>query len=165
MPDVATPASVRIFAGALFTGLLWGIAGATVVGGGAMALESAGKTPDTAKALSLVLETASWTALGASVLALFPIGPLAGAIGWALYRRGIVARWAYVLAGAGAAVAAPVLVVTVGLQTMRYPTTTTTNLAVLDDGVALLVAAAFPLLGGFGGFMAARVLRRDHATR
>jgi hypothetical protein len=157
MPEVATSASRRAFATALFTGLLWGIAVATSVAGAAMAFATAG-SGDPTSALRLTFEAIVWTAMVASLLAVFPIGPAAGVIGWQLYRRGVVARWAYAAAGALSALLAPLLILFVAVEAARYPTT---NAAVINDGVALLLVASFPIVGAFAGFMAGRVIRRS----
>jgi len=156
MTDVAMSApSMRTFARALFAGLLWGIGTATIT---AVAVASfAWATIETREALRLALETATWTAMVASILALFPIGPVAAGLGWLLHRRGIVSPWAYAGAGALSASVAPVLILSAAIETSRYPTT---NVAILEEAAVLILVASFPIVGGFAGFMAGRILRR-----
>lgn len=112
-------------------------------------------------ALQLTLETAVWTALGATILAIVPIGPIAGVASWLLYRRGVVAPWAYAAVGALSVIATLVLIVVASVESMRYPTTT--NYAILDDRIVPLLVAGFAAIGAFGGFMAGRVIRRAAA--
>src|SRR5262245_35300420 len=107
MQVAAAKASATVFVRALLLGLLWGIVAATVFGGIAMALATPTLTRSVQQALRIILETAVWTAMTASILALFPIGPVAGLIAWQTYRRGILAGWVYALTGALAALCAP----------------------------------------------------------
>jgi hypothetical protein len=161
MPDLATTTRPRgSFVAALFAGLLWGIAGATMLSGLAPAVlaASGGIAPLTAAAF---LETMVWTAMFASILAVFPIGPVAAVIGWQVYRRGVVARWAYAAVGALSALVAPVLILTIAIQTTRYPTT---NSPVIDEPAVPLIGVAFAVIGAFAGFMAGRVIRRAGAA-
>jgi hypothetical protein len=117
--------------------------------------------PDPKKdALPVILATSVWTALGASVLALFPIGPIAALLGWLLYRNGVVSRLAYAGAGALAGVAAPAFLLVISIGSMRYPTT---NYAVVSESGGLFILAGFAIAGAFGGFMAGRVIRRGAA--
>jgi hypothetical protein len=157
MPDVASSvASRQTFATALFVGLLWGIAAATVIAA-MTAFFVAGRDIEMGAVLLLALEAAVWTAMVASALAIFPIGPITGVVGWQLYRRGVVSPWAYAGVGALSAAVAPVLVLVAALESMRYPTT---NYAVIDEGVVPLFVAAFAGVGAFAGFMAGRVIKR-----
>ena len=157
MPDLATTTRrLRPFVAALFAGLLWGIAGAAVLSGLVPTLlaASGGIAP---MAAGDTFETIVWTAMVASILAVFPIGPVAAVIGWQFYRRGVVAQWAYAAIGALSALVAPVLILTAAIETMRYPTT---NYAVVDEASVPLIGAAFAVVGAFGGLMAGRAIRR-----
>ncbi|MDZ4867390.1 MAG: hypothetical protein SGI91_08730 [Alphaproteobacteria bacterium] len=113
-------------------------------------------------ALPAMLQTVVYTAVGATVLAIFPIGPVSGVLGWLLYRNGVISRLAYAGAGLVASVTAPAFLLVAFVETMRYPTT---NYAVVSDFGAMLVALAFAIAGAFGGFMAGHVIRRDAAGR
>lgn len=160
MPDVASlVASRQTFATALFVGLLWGIAAATAIAAMAMTVFFvAGGATETGAVLRFTLEATAWTAMVASVLAIFPIGPTAGVVAWQLYRRGVVSPWAYAGAGAFSAAVAPVLVLVVAVESMRYPTPA--NYAVIDEGAVPLLVAGFAAFGAFGGFMAGRTIQR-----
>ena len=158
MPDVTAPPSFKIFAGALSTGLLWGIGVATFITTAwtTFVLADQGFPP---VAPTIIFETFVYMATAATVLAFFPIGPVAGVLGWLLYRRGIVARWAHAAVGAVSALAAPILILLWLTDTARC--TSTTNLAVVREGPAMASLAAFPIIGAFAGFMAAGVLQRS----
>lgn len=158
MPNAPTPGpSLRIFAGALLGGLGWGIAGATVIAAMAAVQFAPSET-----LFRQTLEVAAWTAMFASILAVFPVAPVAGVVGWQLYRRGVIVPVVYAALGALSALLAPLLVVVVATETMRYPATT--NAADFDDGVAQMVLAGIAVAGAFGGFMAGRALRRNAQT-
>jgi hypothetical protein len=81
-------------------------------------------------ALPAMLQTVVYTAVGATVLAIFPIGPVSGVLGWLLYRNGVISRLAYAGAGLVASVTAPAFLLVAFVETMRYPTT---NYAVVSD--------------------------------
>ena len=158
MPNDPPPGpSLRIFAGALLRGLGWGIASATVIAT-VFAIAShqfwAGEIGP-----RHVLEIAAWTAMIASILAIVPIGPIAGVVGWQLYRRGVVSPAAHAAVGAGSAALAPLLVIAAATATMRYAPPTT-NYAVVSEGVVPMFALGFAVVGAFGGFMAGRALQR-----
>ena len=140
----------------MLSGLLWGIGVATFVAAAVstFALVASGVTSDAPR---LIFETSVWTAMVATTLAVFPIGPVAGVLGWLVYRHGIVARSAHAAVGAVSALVAPILILLWLTDTARY---TSGNSAVLNDGAAVALVAAFPIVGAFSGFMAARVLRR-----
>jgi len=160
MPDAAaSKPSLRTFAIALSTGLLWGIGVATFVA--AAASTFAALVSGATNAPHLIFETGVWTAMVATILALFPIGPVAGVLGWLLYHHGVVARSAYAAVGAVSALAAPVLILLWLTDTARYASG---DSAVLSDGGAVALVAAFPVVGAFSGFMAARVLRRGQRS-
>lgn len=159
MPDAASSVmSIRTFATALLVGLLWGIASAAFITAVAMIANEAvlGSTTEPRTTLRLTLEATTWAGMVASALAIFPIGPIAGVAGWLLYRRGVVAPWAYAGVGALSAAAAPVIVVVAAVETMRYPNT---NYAVVDEGIVPVFVVGFALIGAFAGFMAGRVIR------
>lgn len=163
MPDAASSVPSRgAFATALIVGLLWGIAAtATVAAVMMFAATVANGTTDTSTALRLTLEMTVWTALGATILAIVPIGPIAGVASWLLYRRGVVAPWAYAVVGALSVVMTLVLIVVASVESMRYQTQG--NYAIIDEGVVPLFVAGFAAIGAFGGFMAGRVIRRAAA--
>lgn len=157
MPNASSPdPSLRIFVGALLRGLGWGIASATVIAT-AFAIVSpqfgAGEIGP-----RHVLEIVAWTAMIASILAIVPIGPMAGIVGWQLYRRGVVSPAAYAGVGAVSAALAPLLVIAAATATMRYAPPTT-NYAVISEGVVPMFALGFAVVGAFGGFMAGRALQ------
>ncbi|MBP6011587.1 MAG: hypothetical protein KBA31_05100 [Alphaproteobacteria bacterium] len=155
MPKGASPSlSGRVFAKALLRGLGWGIAAAAVIAAAAAAILG----PHEGLVRHL-LEVATWTAMVASLLAIFPIAPVASVVGWQLYRRGVVSPVAYAAVGALSALVAPALVVLAAVETMRYPTTTG-SAEITGDSVAQMVIAAVAVAGAFGGFMGGRVLQR-----
>lgn len=153
MTDAPSPTpSRRVFIGALVRGVCWGIAIATAAAaaiGGALSDDPS---------LRQVVEVAAWTAMIATALSIVPVAPIAGFIGWQLYRRGIVTPVAYAAIGAASALLAPILIVFYGEKTMRYGSTG--NYAVIDDDVARLILIGVALTGAFGGFMGGRALRR-----
>ena len=157
MPEHSAPSrrSLATFSAALFAGLLWGISAVAAISAAAMViailLDGTGST-----GVHQIIETAAWAALVASILAIFPVGPLAGIVGWQLYHRGVVAPWAYAGVGALSALLAPVVILFSAVETMRYETT---NFAVIEPGVIPLLAAAVATVGAFGGFMAGRAIR------
>jgi hypothetical protein len=141
----------------LATGLLSGIAAAVVMAIG-LSIFFFAVSPDPKRdALSVILATSVWTALGASILALFPIGPIAALLGWLLYRNGVVSRLAYAAAGAFAGTAAPVFLLLISIESMRHPTT---NYVVVSESGGPFILAGFAIAGAFGGFMAGRVIQR-----
>lgn len=152
-----TPTTGTGFWIALAHGLGWGVLAASICGGATMAFASLAANTPGDEALRLTFETLIWTALGATIVAIFPIGPIAGVIGWLIYSRGVRSPWAYALLGALSALAAPVLIAVIGTETMRYRSDA--NLAVLSDASALLFLGAFIIIGAFAGFMAGRKLR------
>ena len=153
--------SFRIFAAALFQGLLWGVVSIPALAAVAMMfIAVASRDWDFATVMRLTLETTAWTALVASILALFPVGPIAGVIGWQLYSRGVVSPLAYAAVGMLCALVAPVLVIRLLLDSMRYPTTDETF---MSDGTAYLLLAGIAVAGAFAGFMAGRIIRRASA--
>jgi hypothetical protein len=110
----------------------------------------------------LTLEVAVWTAFGAAVFAVIPIGPIAGLLGWLLYRQGVVAPLVYAGVGAFAAASGVALVLAAGVFSSRYPV----SIAESDiDASAYLSAVAVVVVGAFAGFMAGRKIRRDAAAR
>src|SRR5262245_13867831 len=74
---------------ALAHGLGWGVFAASICGGVTMAFASLAANTATEEALRQTFETTIWTAFGATLFAIFPIGPIAGVAGWLLYRRGV----------------------------------------------------------------------------
>lgn len=154
MPIDTSPApSFSTFWGALLRGLAWGAAAAAVIGAAVAAT-----TAREGASVREILEAAGWVAMIASFLAIFPVAPIAGVVGWQLFRRGVVAPVAYAAVGAVSAVMAPLLVIVVATATMRYADTS--NYAVIADGVAQMVVAGIAAVGAFGGFMAGRTLQR-----
>jgi len=111
----------------------------------------------TDEAIRLVFEMMIWFAMGAVFAAVFPIGPVAGVVGFFIYRRGVRSPWTYGFVGAVSALVAPVLLIVIGYETMRYPSDI--NLAVLSEAGVLAFATAFAVIGAFAGYMAGRVLR------
>lgn len=155
--------SRRTFARALLIGLVWGIVAAAAVAAVMMfAATVASGTADTGTTLRLTLETAVWTALGASILAIVPIGPIACVASWLLYRRGVVVPWAYAVVGALSVVVTLALIIVASVESMRYPTPS--NYAIIDENVFPVLVAGFAAIGAFSGFMAGRVIRRAAAA-
>lgn len=158
MSDPGASSSPRDgFSAAWATGLLSGIAAAVVIAivVSIFLVVSFGLKDD---GLSVIFETVIYTAFGATLLAIFPIGPIAVLLGWLLYRNGVVSRLAYAAAGAFASAMAPVLLAVISIESMRYPTT---NYAVVSEPAAALILVGFVIAGAFGGFMAGRVVRRN----
>ena len=166
MSDVRSrSSSFRNFAAALFQGLLWGVVSVSALAAVAMMFIALVRgDANLSTAMSLTLETTAWTAMVASILALFLIGPLAGVIGWQLYRRGVVSPLAYAVVGMLCALVTPVLVVRLLAESMRYPTPNYTNINDgMSDGVAYLILAGIAVAGAFVGYMAGRVIQRTSA--
>jgi hypothetical protein len=158
MPEDASLApSFGDFFRALLRGLGWGIAVAAFIAA-AIAVAIA---PESATSRQ-TLDAVGWSAVIASILAIFPIGPVAGVVGWQFFKRGVVSPAVYAAVGSASALVAPLLVVFLSHQTMRYQTTT--NMAVVADSVFQLALAAIAVSGAFGGFMAGRALRRRAQT-
>jgi hypothetical protein len=158
MPDASSPEpSRRIFVGALLRGLGWGIAATTVVSATAALFLA----PPGDQTFRQTLEVAAWTAMIASILAIFPVAPVAAILAWQLYSRGIATPLAYAAVGAFAAVLAPILVVFLLTETMRYQPNA--NYAVINEAVAQSILAGIALAGAFGGFMGGRALQRPQS--
>lgn len=159
-PAASSIVSLRTYAIALFTGLLWGIASTAFIAAAVVIVNVVRVEGSVAfsDALRLTLEAASWAGVAASVLAVFPIGPIAGIAGWLIYRRGVVSPWAFAAVGALSAAVAPVIVIAAAVDTMRYPGPS--NYAVIDESALPLLVAVFAALGALSGFMAGRVIRR-----
>lgn len=152
---MTTPRSIVKFASALAQGLAWGVAAAAVIGAAAGAATAS--PASAAQILSSALEVMVWTALVASLLAIAPIGPIAGVLGWLIYRGGARSPTAFAAAGAIATGVTPTLVFRVLEASERYPVGS--NLAILSFDGEKLLTVAFALIGAFAGFMAGRAIR------
>jgi hypothetical protein len=105
----------------------------------------------------------TYASMAAIMLTIVPIAPAAALFGWSLYRAGVRSRWAYAAAGAAAAMTAPLLIALVS-RTTAPPLINLSDLLVFRVGSpAVVVFTWFALAGAFGGFMAARALRRARA--
>lgn len=151
---MTTSPSVVSFASALAQGLAWGIVAAAFIGA---VVGAASASPMNAQhILSSAVEAMTWSAFVASLLAIAPIGPIAGVLGWLIYRTGTRSPTAYAAAGAVAAGVTPMLVFTALEVTQRYPDGS--NFAVLNFDGERLLTVAFALIGAFAGFMAGRAI-------
>lgn len=153
------PESGRRFAIALAQGLGWGILSAMVILGGLVAIGGLQAGFPTTALLRQVFEAAMWAAMGASLVAIFPIGPVAGGLGWVAYRRRVRSPFAYAGIGALSAAVAPIIGLAIAEASMRYQPTA--NVAVVREDGPFILLAIFLAIGAFAGFMAGRVIRRD----
>lgn len=152
-----TASSGRRFGLALANGLGWGVLVTSVGGGLTMALASLITGATIAKTAHQAFETTIWFAFGATLFAVLLIGPIAGVTGWLIYRSGVRSPVVYAAVGSLSALVAPLLVVVVGVGTMRYQSDA--NAAVVSDPGILLFFASFAVVGAFAGYMAGRRLR------
>lgn len=118
----------------------------------------AGSPIELSEVLRLTLEAVGWAGVVACAAAVFPIGPIAGVIGWLIYRRGVVSPWAYAGVGAFSATSAFVFVITAATQTMRY--SQPGSYVIVEERALLLLVAGCAAVGAFSGFMGGRVIRR-----
>lgn len=154
----------KVFAGALFSGLVWGVIAAVLFSSLIMtvvAYTSITSAPMVA-ALDTLVMTFWWMTAFACVVAVFPIGPAAALLGWRLYLAGVVSPWRYAGVGAISALTAPLLILIV--FEARMPTVDwTTGEFQRIDWVAVFLIACFVPIGAFGGYVAGRVIRRAAA--
>jgi hypothetical protein len=132
----------------LAKGLLWGALAATAAMCGVL-LAAAVLSPGVYANPIVFLTIAFYTAVAALILA-FIQAPIAALLAWPLYRHSIRERAAYAIAGAAAALPAPIVFQLVSGAWHERGT--------IEANVVLL--AWFAFAGAFGGFMAARYLRQ-----
>ena len=141
-------------------GLGWGIC----AGGGVGALVLAGLSLTLAQGfgshvLSLIgalIMGFFFGMIGAVIIAIVPIAPLAALLAWPLYRFGVVKAWPYAIAGAMATASVPAF--------MFVPDFMRAGPSALEALVETCAAfALFVLPGAIGGLKGARALQRDLA--
>ena len=142
MPDQTTP-NESDFTKCVFIGLVWGAAAATGLMCGALLLDAASAVHGADVAFRVII--AIGTLVGASLLA-FILFPIAALLAWPLYRHGVRAHAAYMLAGAIATLPL-VAIFQMSNGGVFQPTLTS--------------VAWFAISGAFGGFMGARALQRE----
>ncbi len=107
----------------------------------------------------MVLIAMTIVMIAGSVLAIFPIGPVAALLAWPLYRAGVRARSAYAAVGAISALAAPLLFAVI--EKANPEIVRLSDLLMFPvDSPTMVVIGWFALIGAFSGVMAARALRR-----
>jgi hypothetical protein len=138
----------ELFVKSLAIGLSWGAFGATALMCCALLFEAVSSTQPINGAIYVIV--AIGTAVGAAFAAVVT-APIAGLLAWPLYRRGVRVYTAYALAGAGAALPLAILFLL-------------SKDAALESGCIRCIVdflGWFAASGAFGGFMAARALRRN----
>ena len=152
MSEVATPRPRGRFDVALMAGIFWGVVGVFVVAAAifiCIGMTQGRWPPD----LLSILPAAALFAIMMAIPAIFPAGFIGGAIGWLLYRAGIVSRWAYMVVGAVAA-----LLGMLGLQLSIG--IIAGEVQILTDDFPIFIQVPFAIIGAFGGYMGGRVLER-----
>ncbi|MCE9521495.1 MAG: hypothetical protein K8S25_03575 [Alphaproteobacteria bacterium] len=152
MPEVATPRPRGRFDIALMAGIFWGVVGVFVVAAAFVIYIGAIQDRRPQDFLS-ILRAAAVFAIVMAVPAIFPAGFIGGAIGWFVYRAGIVSRWAYAVVGAVAA-----LLGMVALQLLMAAIEG--DVQILTDDFSIFIEGVFAIIGAFGGYMGGRVLER-----
>ena len=146
-------------------GLAWGVLATTVtvgLAGGAVAAGSLGLTFEgLVTAFGMLFVGGAYAFMASILLAIFPIGPAAALFAWPLYRGGIRARSAFAVAGAAAGVTVPGLLAAFSNST---PSLINWSDPASVRVESLFIFGYFLLMGGFGGFMAGRVIRRASVT-
>ncbi|MDZ4867391.1 MAG: hypothetical protein SGI91_08735 [Alphaproteobacteria bacterium] len=155
MSNVETTRPRGRFDVALMAGFFWAIVGVFVVSMASLAYVGfkVGRPPNDLLTVPLA---AVQVALIAAFVGILPTSLFAGAIGWVVYRAGIVSRWAYLVVGAlSAFLAIASWDLFLALASGDQPV-----FSVGDLRVYLFLYLPLMLVGAFGGYMGGRVLER-----